>query len=483
MQLMTSSAGTRSLAPSQEMLWEFAKFFFPDDPGALGINGFETVSLHGALDVTALRQAVADIGARHDALRMVFTDIGLEPHLRFADRLDPPLSTVDLSGKPADVRRKRLDELIRANEDRAFDLLRLPLWEVCLIRLAPDHHVLMASMCHLIGDGWSGQLLLHDLGAAYGYRVGHRDRPAPVAQFSEVMDATGLTGQRRREAEAYWRDRLRPPADLQVFTPTDRYRQVDPGAELQVRFDFPRPVADRIGGVAAANRTTPFLTVLGAYRALLAAWTGQPRAVIGTVTLGREPRVRDVVGQFSTNTYIATSITPDASLAEVLRIVHTEALLAMRHAAPFLQTASVVLDDFAARRPWCPLNFYDVWFQSDTPPRMPEFADLVVRPAPPGPTVGEPSAAAKPVPVRTDDPDWLAAARKRVTPWILLDTDCRGGTIVYGPAFFDLREVNDWLGNLKHVLSILVEDPDTTIGDLRLPNPRRARRSPEAART
>jgi hypothetical protein len=480
---MSLSLTTRSLAPSQEMLWEFAKYFFPEDPGALGINGSEAASLHGVLDVTALREAVSDVAVRHDALRMVFTDIGLDPHLRFAERLETPLSIVDLSAAPADVRRRRLDELIRANEDRAFDLLRLPLWEVCLIRLAPDHHVLMVSMCHLIGDGWSGQLLLRDLGAAYGYRVGHRDQPAPVAQFSEVMDATGVTGQHGREAEAYWRDRLRPLAELQVFTPTDRYREVDPGAELHVRFDFPRPVADRIAGVAAANRTTPFLTVLGAYRALLAAWTGQPRAVIGTVTLGREPRVREVIGQFSTNTYIATSVTPDASLAEVLRIVHTETLLAIRHAAPFRQTASVVLDDFAARRPWCPLNFYDVWFQSDTPPRMPEFAGLVVQPPPAGPTVGEPSTAAKPVPVRMDDPDWLAAARKRVTPWILLDTDCRGGTIVYGPAFFDLREVTDWLGNLEHVLSVLVEDPDRTIGDLRLPNPRGARKPPEAART
>ncbi|MFD0816797.1 condensation domain-containing protein [Micromonospora zhanjiangensis] len=455
------------------MLWEFARSLFPDRPGALGINAAEAVSLRGPLDVPRLRAAMADLIARHDALRLVFVSGGDDPSIRFLDDVPVPLSVTDLSGLPAELRTVRLDELLRGAEDRPFDVYTAPLWQVRLIRLGDSHHVLAVTLCHLIADGRSAQLVLRDLGVAYGCRGGAVAPPAPVSGYSTTMDTGRLDGERARAAAEYWRDRLRPLPREEVFPSVDRSASVDTGIELRVRVDFPDRVTAGLRHAAAAHRTTPFLVMLGAYRALLAASTGRPRTVIGTTTSGRGPRTAEVVGQFTTNTYVATTVPADATLADVVRLVHGESALAIRHAAPYKLVASAANDDFSRQRPWPQMNLYDVWFQSDLPPRPPVFAGLTVSPAPVGPPADAPSAEAVPVPLRPDQPGWLAMTRKRVTPWVLADTGGTGITVAYGPAFFDRRQVTDWTRDYVAVLTALFEEPDRRLTDIRLSAERR----------
>jgi hypothetical protein len=251
------------------MLWEFARFFVPDNPAALGINASEAVALHGPLRADRLRQAVADVAARHDALRMVFHTIEDDPSIRFLPEVMPVLSIVDLSDTPEGVRDRRLRQLVESGHDRPFDVAREPLWEVLLVRLSPEHHVLSISACHLIADGLSAQLLLRDLGAAYSARLGESDIPPPVTQFSEVMEDARLTAERERQATGYWRDRLRPLPSVPVFEAADRSAQVDPGIEVRRRFDFAPGLVGGLTAFASANRTTPFVVLLSAYRTLL----------------------------------------------------------------------------------------------------------------------------------------------------------------------------------------------------------------------
>ncbi|WP_306213694.1 condensation domain-containing protein [Actinoplanes sp. RD1] len=446
------------IPPAQEMLWEFARSLFPESPGALGVNAAEAVTLLGPLDVPRLRAAIAAIGARHDALRLVYTDTSDDPSARYLDDVAVPLTAVDLSGLPPRERAARLGDLVRGAEDRPFDVLRAPLWEVRLIRLGAAEHVLAVSLCHLIADGRSAQIVLRDLGRAYG-----GEPLPPVPGYSEVLDSPGADAAR---ATAYWRDRLRPPADAEVFPWTDRSASVDTGIELPVRFDFGERLAAGVRQAATRHRSTPFLVLLGAYRALLAARTGRPRVVIGTTTLGRGPRSREVVGQFTTNTYVATTVPDGATLAEVLELVRAETVLALRHAAPYRLIAAAANDDFARQRPWPQMHLYDVWFQSDLPPLLPDFAGLEVRPAPPGPPDAGPSPEAVPVPVRPGDARWLAETRKRVTPWVLADAAGTGITVHYGPAFYDRPQVDAWISDYAAVLAALIEDPHRPVHDV-----------------
>ncbi|NEB68382.1 hypothetical protein G3I39_15200, partial [Streptomyces fulvissimus] len=48
-----------------------------------------------------------------------------------------------------------------------FDLRTGPLLRVLAVRLGPAEHVLMATLHHIVTDGWSAGVLVRDLGALY----------------------------------------------------------------------------------------------------------------------------------------------------------------------------------------------------------------------------------------------------------------------------------------------------------------------------
>lgn len=493
-----SGSGPYPLAPGQQTLWEFMRFISPRAPGAAGINASAAAWLRGPLDADRMRSAVAEVAARHDALRIEFVDAGDRPAFRIADRIAAPLSTTDLTGLAGAERLRAAGRLVAAAHDRPFELCALPLWEVRLVRLAADHHVVVVSLCHLIGDGWSAQVLLRDLGAAYGALGGHGPHPAPPALgYRDVITAAAAGTGHAGDPAGYWRDRLTPLPSTNPLATAVVDTGIDPDYSIRTPFRFAPDLPRRVAETAARWRTTPFITLLGAYRALLGAWTGWDRVIIGTTTLGRGPAgTRDVIGQFTTNTYVAITVGPDATLREAVSATHDETVAAMRHATSFNAIARAVNPDFDQQRPWPFMHLYDAWFQSDIPARPPRFPGLDVEPAPAVPLDREPApdvppdrdpspraAPRRPAPRAAPqgpapraaphgpavEPAAHALAVKRQTPWILMDPDCRGGAVEYGPAYFTAEFAADWPLRFESVAASVVDEPDRRIRELRSP--------------
>ncbi|MFE2752598.1 amino acid adenylation domain-containing protein, partial [Actinosynnema sp. NPDC059335] len=150
------------LSPTQRRLWFSDRF---EGPGAT-YNIVVALTLPGEVDARALRAALGDVVARHEALRTVFAEHDGEPHQVVvpADRAVPPL---DVSEVDADARRDVLLGLAR----RGFDLERdLPL-RAHLLTSGPADHVLLLVAHHIATDGWSLTPLVRDLAAAYSARV------------------------------------------------------------------------------------------------------------------------------------------------------------------------------------------------------------------------------------------------------------------------------------------------------------------------
>lgn len=86
---------------------------------------------------------------------------------------------------PEIERARALTALTRTQADQPFDLTRAPLLRLRLVRQAPEVHTLILTISHLVADGWSFGVLLHELKIAYA--AGLEDRPPglePALQFS-----------------------------------------------------------------------------------------------------------------------------------------------------------------------------------------------------------------------------------------------------------------------------------------------------------
>jgi hypothetical protein len=450
------SAAASPLARSQETLWEFVSCFAPADPGRLGYNVFDIAAWDGPVDPETFRAAVADVTGRHDALRIVFATVDLDPLIRVEKEIEPPATFTDLSGEPPPRREALRASILGYERGRAFDLRRGPLWRVTLLRLAPERHVVAVSLFHLVADGWSTGVLLRDLRAAYRARTG--DGPALPPLRLSYAAATAPPpddpADRRRRAE-FWRRRLTPLPDEWPFPAAPHEPDVTAEATLGLPIDA--DVVGRLHAFARARRVTPFLLYLAAYRILLGARTGRPRLVLGTATAGRDaPGAEDLVGQFTHNVYIETTMPPSTTLAEGVAQVRAAMYEAIRHTASFTEIARAVNPGFDAMRPWPFLLLYHSWFQSAAPT------------ADPPPDRREHRSRARRPPGLVLDEHARRLWAKRGEPGLVVRHDRLGAAMNYNPTFYPRATMLDTLQGYTTVLGALLADPHQRLGDLKL---------------
>ncbi|HEY7200750.1 MAG TPA: condensation domain-containing protein, partial [Candidatus Dormibacteraeota bacterium] len=254
-----------------------------------------------------------------------------------------------------------------------FDLARPPLARLDVIRLAPDDHVVLLTVHHLVADLVSMRILAGELMALYrGELEGVPAMlPHPPLQYADyaIWQRGWLRGRPLERLSEFWRAELEgAPLDLDL--PLDRPRpavRTERGGRAAV--EVPPDVAARLRDLARAERATPFMSWLALFAALLHRATGQDDLLIGTPVAGRDrAEVQGVVGLFL-NTVVIRSRAGDGGLRDLLRRVRERAVEALGHAEyPFER----LVDDLhvsrdPARTPVVQALFVHVQEEGDAP--------------------------------------------------------------------------------------------------------------------
>ncbi|MCU1259742.1 MAG: non-ribosomal peptide synthetase, partial [Bryobacterales bacterium] len=141
-----------------------------------------------------------------------------------------------------------------------------------------------------------------------------------------------LRGETLDKHVEYWRQTLSgaPPV---LELPTDRPRPAVPshrgGAH---RRDIPDDLLRAILALAQAEGVTLFMTLLGAFQALLSLYSGQTDIVVGTQSAGRaDPALESLIGFFVNAMVLRVDLSGDPGFREILRRVRTAALSAYAH--------------------------------------------------------------------------------------------------------------------------------------------------------
>ena len=118
-----------------------------------------------------MRAALGDVVGRHESLRTIFAAEDGQPYQRVIPAAELTVPVTIATAAPGE-----LPGLVEAAARHEFDLAgELPV-RASLFTLSPDEHVLVLLCHHIASDGWSMQVLMADLAAAYGAR---RDSRAP----------------------------------------------------------------------------------------------------------------------------------------------------------------------------------------------------------------------------------------------------------------------------------------------------------------
>lgn len=310
-----------ALSFAQERLW----FLDQLEPGNPAYNMPGALRLTGTIDITALQAAFAAVVARHEILRLAFpAQGGVAGAVPLAE--PPRLALVDLRGQPAAVA-AYLDEDAR----RPFDLAHGPLIRAAALLVADREIVLAATLHHIVADGWSIGLFLDELCRHYAAPGELAPLAIQYLDFAAWQRSRYAAGQLEPHL-AYGQATLADAPPL-LTLPTDRPRPAAQGYRgATLDFTLDAALTARLGEANRRHGTTPFMTLLAAYAALLGRYAGQEDLVIGFPSAGRgRSELEPLIGMFVNTLPIRLHPANDASFAQFLAQTRERTLAAIAH--------------------------------------------------------------------------------------------------------------------------------------------------------
>jgi condensation domain-containing protein len=330
-------------------------------PGSLAYTTPLVLRWRGAARVDVLRSCLDAVVERHEVLRTTFVLEQGVPTQVVGEFRGADVDVVDCRGAGA----AGVDQAIRTELERPFDLVQGPLFRARVVLAADDAGVLVVNMHHIVTDGWSGGILQDELVALYPVLAAGDvsplgELPMQYADFA-VRQRELLTPQRRSVLEEYWRERL-SGAPAYASLPYDRDpSEVDSRDGSTFSFSLDPAVVTGVRAWARAEKSTVFMVLLAAYKVLLSRLTGETDIVVATSVAGRSDAILDdLIGFFVNNLVLRTDLSGEPSFPEAMRRVRQTVLDAQDHQdlpfdmlvaavrpprrphrTPFLQTAFV----------------------------------------------------------------------------------------------------------------------------------------------
>jgi Condensation domain len=432
------------LSFAQQRLW----FLDQLEPGNSTYNAAIGLRLRGPLREDAVRAALQTIVARHEVLRTVYLAPDGNPFQKVLNDFQVELRAIDLRNLPEGAREAGAKILVTKEVRRPFNLTRDLMLRPTLLRIAETDHLLLLTTHHIASDGWSKGVIYSEFERLYnaalsGDPAALPDLPVQFADFA-LFQRRRLEGAELDKQVAFWTRHLSgAPQVLELQT--DRPRppvQTFRGEHLPV--SFPGALYDGLKGLGRRAGTTPYMTLLAAFNALLAAYTRQENILVGSPMAGRNHvETEGLIGFFVNTLVLRTDLAGNPTFVELLGRVKEATLAAFAHQdLPFEK----VVEALRPRRDPSRNPLFQVNFRVQTaltpPPRL---AGLEVEHFDFDPRVS-----------RFD-----FAAEFWATP------DLFGGYFEYNTDLFEPETIRQMAANFETLLNAAVADPDIRLDGLK----------------
>ena len=317
------------------------------------------VVLTGALDVPALEAALADLVARHEALRTTLSSDGSKLLIAASGTL--PLEQEDLRNEADPIAAYRSFE--RERVDRGFDLQRGPLAYAGLARVSEREHRLLLILHHIICDGWSFGVLMSELAPLYtAHKAGVAAQLEPAESFIDYAEerARHASSPESRSSLLYWVEQFKdsvPTLELPLDAPRPPVRTYR--AE-RVEHELGPELVDALRAFAKQNNVSLFQLLLSSFQCLLARLSNQWDLVVGISAAGQASSGRHgLVGHAVSFLPIRARIDADAPFRAALAQTKRTLGDALEHQDITFGTLleHLVLGRDPSRIPLAPINF------------------------------------------------------------------------------------------------------------------------------
>ena len=263
---------------------------FYDASGPDVYNVQIALRMEGQLNEKLLQDSAKALLSRHKNLGVAFKYKDLERPVQIIPKdVSVPWDTLDLSMLEREERERSWAEFVHRDGAVRFDPSVSPLFRFHLIRWSPKEFRLLITTHHILIDGWSTFLMIHELQQIYK----HHGNAAALPRVTAFRDYLAwLTNRDRSAAEAAWREAL---AGLEEGTRMSPLASIgDLKIPERVVISLDEETTQRLTAQARARNLTLNTIVQGAWAVLLSRHTGQEDVVFGSTVAGRAPEIGGV---------------------------------------------------------------------------------------------------------------------------------------------------------------------------------------------
>ncbi|MBO9203417.1 MULTISPECIES: non-ribosomal peptide synthetase, partial [Niastella] len=350
------------LSFSQERLW-----FIDRLQGSLQYHIPAVFKLEGILDASSLEASFKEIIQRHEVLRTVINEqdgVGYQQVQPGNDWLmeQTTRASILLSGIT-------LDEYIRGQVLRPFDLSADPMLRVILVEITATSHILITVIHHIAFDGWSISIMMKELSELYSSKVQNQTitLPALPVQYADyaIWQRKHLSGEVLANKLQYWKQQLQGVTPLEL--PTDYERVAEQsirGAVVHHQID--KSIHEGLLTVSQQEGVTLFMTLLTAFKVLLHRYSEQTDICVGTPVASRQyQEIEGLIGFLINTVALRSEVDGAKTFHDLLQQIKNITLQAHEHQdVPFEKIIEAIeIERDRSRHP-----VFQVWFVMQNTP-------------------------------------------------------------------------------------------------------------------
>jgi len=325
------------LSFAQQRIW----FLQQMDPQSSAYNLLAAICLRGKLDDNALERSLRSIIDRHEDLRTSFVQRDGSPWTVIGDNNDWKLQHAVLDSLPYESLEAAVAQFAATHAQRPFDLGQGPLFRAYLLRSTEDEHVLIFSIHHIVTDGWSMGVVIHELIENYrAFRLNETPSLPELAiqyvDFSEWQRKWLAYGVLEKQMK-YWQRQLEGAPSVVIFPPDHKRSPAGDGIGRRAKLVLSAELVTQLDLFSRGHDATLFMTLLSAFMLLLSRYSGQKDVVVGSPSANRtRAELNDLIGFFVNNLVLRVAVDDGISFLDLLQRVRESTLGASEHQdAPF----------------------------------------------------------------------------------------------------------------------------------------------------
>jgi amino acid adenylation domain-containing protein len=294
------------LTTAQHRIWVLSQL----EGGNIAYNMPAAMILKGELDREKLNQAFVQLIEKYEILRTSF-QLNEEGEtfqkIQEVSEIEFAINTVDYTEKSDD----EITAFLEETQHIPFELTKAPLLRVHLLQTKEDEHLFSFVMHHIIGDGWSIELLSSEIITTYNALVDNQTYKAATLPIQYKDYAVWLQSEAYQETQKtaadYWTNRFIgeiPVLDLPSFKKRPVVQTYNGNT---IHHQYSKEFAKKLKEFSKEQEVTLFMSLLSGVNALLHQYSNQHDIIIGTPIAGRQhPDIEQQLGLFLNTLAIRT---------------------------------------------------------------------------------------------------------------------------------------------------------------------------------